>query len=153
MIAAAAWAPQIDKFPTLWQYLQSALSYIVPPIAALFFLGVFWKRANADGALAGIVMGIVSAAFFLVFSGSKWLPAIHFLYVAAIIFGMSCLAVFAVSLLTPPPPAEKVRDFTWQRKIYERETMEIASLPVLWNYRYLSVLLLALLTLVLLLFW
>ena len=153
MIAAAAWAPQIDKFPTLWQYLQSALSYIVPPIAALFFLGVFWKRANADGALAGIVMGIASAAFFLSFSGSKFLPTIHFLYVAAIIFGMSCLAVFAVSLLTPPPPGNKVRDFTWQRKIYDRETKEINRLPFAWNYRYLSVLLIAFLTMILLLFW
>jgi hypothetical protein len=81
------------------------------------------------------------------------LPATHFLYVAAIIFGMSCLAVFAVSLLTPPPPAEKVSDFTWQRKIYDRETIDISRLPVIWNYRYLSILLLVLLALVLLLFW
>jgi SSS family solute:Na+ symporter len=80
MITAAAWAPQIDKFPTLWQYLRSALSHIVPPIVALFFIGVFWKRANADGALAGIV----SAAFFLGFRDSKWMPAIHFLYVVAL---------------------------------------------------------------------
>jgi SSS family solute:Na+ symporter len=152
MIAAAAWAPQIDKFPTLWQYLQSALSYIVPPIVALFFLGVFWKRANANGALAGIVMGIVSAVFFLGFSGSKWMPAIHFLYVATIIFGMSCLAVFAVSLLTPPPPTDKVREFTWQRKIYDRETNEINRLPFMWNYRHLSVLLIAFLALILLWF-
>jgi len=52
---------------TLWQYLQSALSYIVPPIVALFFIGVFWKRANAHGEMAGIIAGIVSAAFFLFF--------------------------------------------------------------------------------------
>ena len=153
MLAAAAWAPQIDKFPTLWQYLQSALSYIVPPIAALFILGVFWKRANADGALAGIAIGIVSACFFLGFGDSKWLPAIHFLYVAAIIFGMSCLAVFAVSLVTAPPPEKKVRDFTWQRKIYDQETLEIKNLPVTWNYRYLSALLIAFLALILLWFW
>jgi SSS family solute:Na+ symporter len=153
MLAAAAWAPQIDKFPTLWQYLQSALSYIVPPIAALFLLGVFWKRANANGALAGIAIGIVSAAIFLGFSDSKWMPAIHFLYVAAIIFGVSCLAVFAVSLLTAPPPEKKVRDFTWQRKIYDQETIEINNLPVTWNYRYLAILLIAFLALILLLFW
>ena len=153
MLAAAAWAPQIDKFPTLWQYLQSALSYIAPPIAALFIIGVFWKRANANGALAGIVLGIVSAAFFLGFSSSEWMPEIHFLYVAAIIFSLSCLAVFAVSLLTPPPPENKVREFTWQRKIYDRETTEINKLPVMWNYRYLSVLLIAFLAMLLLLFW
>jgi SSS family solute:Na+ symporter len=152
MMAAAAWAPQIDKFPTLWQYLQSALSYIVPPIVALFVIGVFWKRANADGALAGIIIGIVSAAFFLGFSGREWMPAIHFLYVAAIIFGLSSLAVFTVSLLTPPPPENKVREFTWQRKIYDRETIEISRLPFMWNYRYLSGLLIAFLALILLLY-
>jgi SSS family solute:Na+ symporter len=153
MLAAAAWAPQIDKFPTLWQYLQSALSYIVPPIAALFFMGVFWKRANADGAFAGIVIGIVSAAFFLGFSNSKWIPSIHFLYVAAIIFGLSCLAVFTVSLFTAPPPEKKVRNFTWQRKLFDMETKELSNLSVMWNYRYLSVFLIAFLALILLLFW
>jgi SSS family solute:Na+ symporter len=153
MLAAAAWAPQIDRFPTLWQYLQSALSYIVPPIVALFFMGVFWKRANANGAVAGIIAGIVSAALFLGFNDAKWMPPIHFLYVAAIIFALSCLAVFAVSLLTPPPPPEKVGDFTWQRKIYDRETIEISKLPSMWNYRYLSALLIAFLALILLLFW
>jgi SSS family solute:Na+ symporter len=153
MIAAAAWAPQIDKFPTLWQYLQSALSYIVPPIAALFLLGVFWKRANAHGALAGITSGIVSAAFLMVFSDSKWMPATHFLYVAAIIFAISCLAIFTVSLLTAPPPEEKVRELTWQKKIFNRETIEIGNLPFFWNYRYQSVLLIAFLFLILFLFW
>ena len=98
-------------------------------------------------------MGIVSAAFFLSLSGSKWMPTIHFLYVAAIIFSMSSLAIVAVSLLTLPPPSQKVRDFTWQRKIYDRETTEIQRLPIMWNYRYLSVLLLGLLALILLLFW
>jgi SSS family solute:Na+ symporter len=153
MIAAAAWAPQIDKFPTLWQYLQSALSYVVPPIAALFFMGVFWKRANADGALAGILIGIVSAAFFLGFGDSHWMPEIHFLYIAAIIFGISCLTIFAVSLVSPPPLAEKVAEYTWQRSIYDRETNDISDLPVMWNYRYQSVLLVVFLALILIWFW
>jgi SSS family solute:Na+ symporter len=153
MLAAAAWAPQVDKFPTLWQYLQSALSYIVPPIVALFFMGVFWKRANANGAVAGIITGMVSATFFLGFNDAKWMPPIHFLYIAVIIFALSCLAVFAVSLLTPPPSPKKIIDFTWQRKLYDRETIEISKLPSMWNYRYLSALLIAFLALILLLFW
>ena len=153
MLAAAAWAPQIDKFPTLWQYLQSALSYIVPPIVALFFAGLFWKRANASGAMAGIVIGIFAAVFFLGFRNSNWMPEIHFLYVAAIIFGLSFVAVVSVSLLTAPPPEINVRDFTWQKNIYARETNELTNLPVLWNYRYQSVLLMVFLALVLLSFW
>jgi Na+/proline symporter len=119
----------------------------------LFFFWVYSGNAQMpDGALTGIVIGIVSAAFFLGFSGREWMPAIHFLYVAAIIFGLSCLAVFAVSLLTPPPE-DKVREFTWQQKIYERETIEISRLPFMLNYRYLSALLIAFLILILLVFW
>jgi SSS family solute:Na+ symporter len=153
MLSAAAWAPQIDKFPTLWQYLQSALSYIVPPIVALFFLGVFWKRANADGAMAGITIGVAMAVFFMGFSGSKWVQAIHFLYIAAFIFVMSCLAVFMVSLLTPPPPAEKVKGLTWQKELYDMETAEIRNLPFIRNYRYQAIFLITFLALILLLFW
>ncbi len=153
MLTAAAWAPQIDKFPTLWQYLQSALSYIVPPIVALFFLGVFWKRANASGALAGIAIGILSAAFCIGFSSSKWMQSIHFLYIAAFIFVMSSLAVFIVSLFTPPPPENKVEEFTWKRKLFDTETDEISNLPLVWNYRYQSIFLMAFLALILLLFW
>lgn len=153
MMIAAAWAPQIDRFPTLWQYLQSALSFIVPPIVALFVLGVFWKRANASGAVAGIAVGILSAAFFIGLSGYKGAQTIHFLYVAAIIFVASCLAVFIVSLLTPPPPKKKVQGFTWQWKLFEMETNEIINLPFVWNYRYQSIILIVLLALILLLFW
>lgn len=153
MLAAAAWAPQIDKFPTLWQYLQSALAYIVPPIAALFILGVFWKRANAGGAVAGIASGAISAAFFLGFGDVKWVSAIHFLYIAAIIFAVSGLAVLAVSLLTPPPPEKKVKAFTWNKKIFDRETIELGDLKPMWNYRYQSAALMAFMILVLALFW
>ena len=153
MLAAAAWAPQIDKFPTLWQYLQSALSYIVPPIVALFVLGVFWRRANAAGALSGIAVGILSAAFFICFSDSNWMQSINFLYTATSIFVISCVVVFIVSLLTPPPPENKVIGFTWHRRSFDIETDEISHLPLIWNYRYQSILLVALLALILLLFW
>jgi SSS family solute:Na+ symporter len=153
MLTAAAWAPQIDKFPTLWQYLQSALSYIVPPIVALFFLGVFWKRANADGAIAGITIGVAMAVFFMGFRGFKWVQEIHFLYKAAFIFFMSCLAVITGSLLTSPPPAEKVKGLTWQKKIYDRETDEIRKLPYIMNYRYQAMFLIVFLALILLFFW
>jgi len=52
--------------------------------------------------------------------------------------------------LLTPPPENKVREFTWQRKIFDRETIEISKLPFMWNYRYLSALLIARLTLILL---
>src|SRR3546814_2168285 len=52
MVLAVYWAPQIERFASLWQYLQAVLAYAVGPICALFLVGLFWRGANASGALA-----------------------------------------------------------------------------------------------------
>ncbi|GAA0554131.1 SSS family solute:Na+ symporter [Rhizomicrobium palustre] len=44
----------------LYTYLQSVQSYLSPAIVVLFALGVFWKRANAKGALVAFVFGVVA---------------------------------------------------------------------------------------------
>jgi SSS family solute:Na+ symporter len=43
----------------LYVYLQSVQGYLSPAIAALFLLGVFWKRATAPAALWAFVIGVV----------------------------------------------------------------------------------------------
>src|SRR5688500_1231111 len=43
----------------LYQYLQSVQAYISPPIAAVFLLGLFWRRVNAQGAMAALLLGFV----------------------------------------------------------------------------------------------
>src|SRR3546814_16933922 len=61
MVLAVDWAPQIERVASLWQYLQAVLAYAVGPICALFLVGLFWRGANASGALACIVVGILGA--------------------------------------------------------------------------------------------
>ena len=43
----------------LYTYLQSVQSYLSPAIVVLFVLGVFWKRANATGALISFIIGVI----------------------------------------------------------------------------------------------
>lgn len=42
----------------LYVYLQSVQGYLSPAIAALFLLGVFWRRATAPAALWAFVVGV-----------------------------------------------------------------------------------------------
>jgi SSS family solute:Na+ symporter len=42
----------------LYVYLQSVQGYLSPAIVVLFFLGVFWKRANSTGALWSFMVGV-----------------------------------------------------------------------------------------------
>ena len=152
MILSAVWAPQIDKFPTLWEYLQNALSYIAPPIVSLFVVGVFWKRANHQGAMAAIVTGILGSVFFLIATNTSLIPQIHFLYTTGILFVVCTISIVIVSLLTPPPSEEKIKDITWSTKLYRNETQELTYLPFYKNYRVQATALMVLLVVILIIF-
>ena len=52
VLIALLWIPVIQGARGLYEYLQGVQGYLAPPIAAVFFLGVFNKRLNAAGCLA-----------------------------------------------------------------------------------------------------
>ncbi len=145
MVLAVLWAPQIERFESLWQYLQAVLAYAVPPVCALFLIGLFWRRANAAGALAAIVVGLLGGG------GLFWANVLasdplglHFLLVAPVLFVLSAGALVIASLLSSPPRAEQVDALLWTPAFYRAETAALAALPWWQNYRVLSVLLLVL---------
>lgn len=143
MILAAAWAPQIERFGSLFKYLQSVLSYIAPPIVAVFLLGVLWRRANRHGAFAALAVGFAGAVALIALSILGHLPeGLHFLYIAPILFAICVVAEVVVSLATEAPDAKKIEPYLWTRKLYDAETRELAGRPWYQNYRILSVLLL-----------
>ncbi len=51
------------KSSNLFNLFQSIISYLAPPISAVFVLGVFWRRSTARAAIVTLVLGsIVSVA-------------------------------------------------------------------------------------------
>lgn len=79
--------------------------------SGLFFplvLGVWWKRANKQGAIAGMVLGFLSGTIYLYYvytGGTPWLGIDHLRF-AIIGMPVSLVAMVVVSLLTPEPSAE-----------------------------------------------
>ncbi|MEL6697227.1 MAG: sodium:solute symporter [Bacteroidota bacterium] len=65
VVLAAAWAPQIKQFDSLFKYLQQVIAYTSPPVVAAFLLGLFWRRGNGTGAIVSLVIGFVLAIFML----------------------------------------------------------------------------------------
>jgi solute:Na+ symporter, SSS family len=55
------WIPIMPKIAGggLYKYLQSVQGYLAPPITAVFLLGLFCKRINAKGAVAGLSIGFL----------------------------------------------------------------------------------------------
>ncbi|MBW3552948.1 MAG: sodium:solute symporter [Gemmatimonadetes bacterium] len=117
------WIPLMELISgTLYVYLQSVQAYIAPPIAAVFLLGVFFKRLNAQGALASLLTGFVLGMGRLVAELNKgyldgWLLGyadINFLHFAALLFVICVAVLVAVSMVTPPPPAAQIAGLTFQ---------------------------------------
>jgi solute:Na+ symporter, SSS family len=116
------WIPLMQLISgTLYQYIQSVQAYISPPIAAVFLLGVFWRRVNSQGAMAALILGFVMgmgrlAAELAKGSLSGWLllyAEINFLHFAILLFLICTAVLVLVSLATSPPPYEKVAGLTY----------------------------------------
>jgi len=116
MVFAVLWTPQISHFPTLWQYLQSILSYLTPPVVAVFLLGLFWWRANGAGALAGLLVGIPLGIVGWVAVELLGLFELQYLYAAMVMFVVGLALVIVVSLLTPAPAMSKIEGHMWRRE-------------------------------------
>jgi SSS family solute:Na+ symporter len=144
---AAAWTPQIEKFDSLFKYLQMVVGLIAPPVVVVFIWGMFWKRGNANGAFFSLITGFVIAAILILLKVgmpeagiSQW----HFLHTAPLLFLVCSIVYVLISLNGERPSDAKVAEYTWKNKIYTDETAALSSLPWYKNYRILSVFLLIL---------
>lgn len=117
VFVASIWAPFIDRFPTLWEYLQAVLSYLTPPVVVCFVFGLFWKRASAAGAFGALLVGGLTGIF-LVFNNYFYplIPPVHYLYSATIIFGVSSGAMILFSYLQPDKKSFESPD-QWHKEI------------------------------------
>lgn len=153
MVLAVLWAPQIQNFQGLFNYLQKVLAYTVPPVVALFLVGIFWRRANAHGAFAALMIGLITGLG-LFFSIEVFeVLQLHFLYAAPILLVIATISMVLVSLATAAPVPEKVEGMTWSPSFYKEESAQLQGIAWYKNYRILSVLLLALTAVIIVAFW
>ncbi|MBV8742215.1 MAG: sodium/solute symporter [Sinobacteraceae bacterium] len=143
LLIAMLWAPQLENFRSLWQYLQAMLSYAVPPAVALFLVGLFWRGANAAGAMATLLGGSAcSLGLFLANVVFHW-THLHFLYAAPLLLVIDCAILVAVSLWTGGP-AGSVDSIIWTADYFHAESHSLRALPLWRNYRVQAALLLLL---------
>ncbi len=142
LVVAVIWAPFIAQFDTLYNYLQSVLSYLVPPVVAVFLLGIAWKRVNAPAAFWTLVImqPLGFTAFLLI--EVNGLLGLQFLYAAGILLAASLAMLVVISLVGPTPDLEKTDELTWKKQYWTDETAELRGTPVWANYRLLTVVML-----------
>ena len=97
----------------LFMYFQVGVTYIATPFISVILLGVFWKRTNNAGAVAGLLGGVaIQLAIALVVSLMD--IKLHWLYVGGIAQVLTMLLIIVVSLYTPPLADSQVKPFIWK---------------------------------------
>ena len=87
----------------LFDLLQSIIAYFAPPMAAVFLVGVLWRRATAAAAVVTLYLGSavslgIGVMDFMKFPREGFWP--HFLFMAFLLFAGLCVLMVVVSLLT-----------------------------------------------------
>ncbi|XP_029459390.1 sodium/myo-inositol cotransporter [Rhinatrema bivittatum] len=128
VVISIAWVPIIVEMQggQMYLYIQEVADYLTPPVAALFLLGIFWKRCNEQGAFYGGMVGFVLGAVRLVLAfvyrapecdqvdnRPSFIKRIHYMYVATALFWITGAVAVIISLLTPPPKKEQIRTTTF----------------------------------------
>lgn len=153
MLLAIAWAPQIEKFESLFKYLQLVLAYGVPPVVCLFLFGTFWPRANANAAFASVLAGIVAAVVVFLAVEVFDVLSLHFLLAAPIIFAICSVVMVVTSLATSAPPSESIEAYLWTPDTYRQESVALEGTPFYANYRVLAATIVALSASIVLWMW
>ncbi|MEM8865607.1 MAG: sodium:solute symporter [Planctomycetota bacterium] len=144
VIIGLLWIPIIKNAPKgLYDFLQSVQGYLAPPIFVVFFLGVFWKRANGAGCLAALLVGFAVGLFRLAIDtvptvvgdgfayesgGFFWIVSkIYFQYFSLLITAISAAVMVVVSLATRAPDAEQISGLTYGSLTEEHKAESRAS--------------------------
>jgi cation/acetate symporter len=109
----------LPRFALIVQLVAWAFSLAASTFFPVILLGIFWKRANANGAIAGMIGGLIACLVYMV--GNYLDPRFNVLglsHLSAGIFGMAAnfLLMIVVSLATAPSP-KYIQDIVDQLRI------------------------------------
>jgi SSS family solute:Na+ symporter len=96
LLAIVSARPLLGSFDQAFQYIQEYTGFFTPGIVVIFMLGLFWKRATEEGALAATVGSFLgSLAIKLA------LPEIPFMNRMVIVFLIALALAVVLSLVRP----------------------------------------------------
>ncbi len=111
-VLAIVASPIFGHYTTIFEGINKLISYVAPPITAVFLVGVFWKRASAPSAFITLMAGMALGAGMFV---ADWTGLYRgdFMLLA---FGLlaACLALMiATSLMFPEPLKDEAKPLVW----------------------------------------
>lgn len=153
MLLAVLWAPQIERFPSLFNYLQQVLSYAVSPVVGILVLGIFWQRMTGNAAFYSLLISFLAGSLLFVGNVVTGTLSIHFLYVAPILLAVSLTAGVVITLVRKETVPDEKLELHWSSNAFHKEDTSLHNHPWYLNYRFQSYVLITLTALLILAYW
>ena len=161
-VLAVLWAPRLQTFESLFDYLQSFLSYTVPAVVVVFLGGIFYRRASSTAAFVVLAVGFPAGIALWALNEIVFQDGgLQFLIFGGVLFLVWAVVLVVVSELTtdrekvpavggpdqlPEDPTDPDaeghevadHDLIWTPNTWREETEELRGKPWYENYRLLS---------------
>ena len=139
-ILAIIASPLFGHYTTIFEGINKLISYVAPPITAVFLLGVFWKRASGKSAFITLVLGMALGLVTFLLDWNNIYRG-DFMLIAFLLFVACMVIMVATTFLFPEPFKVGAKLLVWEN--WREPLRGEAGGRGLGNYRVLTVLILA----------
>jgi SSS family solute:Na+ symporter len=135
ILLAMAWSTQGGRFESIFVAINKIPMMFAPAITCIFLLGVFWRRGTKQAAMTALIFNLVIGVIYLLIDipliGSKQIVTgdwkIPFMMVGVILCA-TCIVIYViVSLLTPRPTEEQLKNLCWEHPLESIRTGAVKS--------------------------
>jgi solute:Na+ symporter, SSS family len=113
----------VGKFGSgsLFNYIQTLYAFFAPPFAAVFVLGIFFRRINVQGSTIAVFAGFIFAILLKVYvnmvpSHPTWIEP--FSMQSILTWAFSVIVCVIATMFSPPPRPDQITDevtFNWKK--------------------------------------
>jgi len=112
------------KIGFIVQIVAWAFSLATASFFPALVLGIFWKRLNRQGAIAGMIVGLLVTILYIYLNKTSGFSILGIQHTASGVFGLiaNLIVAYIVTMITPPP-SEKVQrlveEIRYPKKIHD----------------------------------
>ncbi|RKE55658.1 sodium:solute symporter [Sphingobacterium detergens] len=152
MAFSLALLPLLDRYESIFNGINDVIAHIAPPITCVFLLGVFWRKASAVSAKLTLWIGSFLGMGVFILNKvlpDSWIGQTPFMMMAFYLF-LTCMIIqIILSYWYPVQHNAESEQLYWKSPL---EPLRGAAWKGIGNYRVLSGLLLAIVTILYIIF-
>ncbi|MGE8291914.1 MAG: sodium:solute symporter [Sphingobacterium sp.] len=152
MVFSLALLPLLDRYESIFNGINDVIAHIAPPITCVFLLGVFWRKASAVSAKLTLWIGSFLGMGVFILNKvlpDSWIGQTPFMMMAFYLF-LTCMIIqIILSYRYPVQHSAESEQLYWKSPL---EPLRGAAWKGIGNYRVLSGLLLAIVTILYIIF-